>query len=335
MAQNAATYVIDGDLSTVLVVPFNKKNGCRAMNLPNRAFALLGVTVELWMSRNAFQHAGALAFYTLFSMAPLMIIVVAIAGTVLGEEAARGEIAGRIDALIGAQAAEAVQEAVRASRLGESGLLPTIFGLAVLVLGSTTVFAQLQASLNQMWDVTAKPTRSSIAVFVTTRLVSLALVVVIGFLLLTSFVISVGIAALLQFAQDWIPFQGVVIRVVDLITSLLVATVLFATVLKILPDVQLRWYDVWRGAFITALLFVVGQAVLSLYLTRTAPASVYGAAGSLVMVLLWVYYSSLILFFGASMTRATIRLRGDQLRPKANAVRVKMAMLEETEHSVA
>ena len=290
--------------------------------------SLLKDTVTLWTSRNAFQHAGALAFYTLFSMAPLVIIVVAIAGAVLGEEAARGEIAGRIGALVGPQAAEAVQEAVRRSRVGASGLLPTLFGFAALVLGSTTVFAQLQASLNQMWDVTAKPSRSSIAVFLTTRLVSLALVLVIGFLLLTSFLISVAIAALLQFAQDWVPLPAAAVRLVDLTMSLLISTVLFAMILKILPDVHLRWYDVWRGAFITALLFVVGQVVISVYLTRLAPASVYGAAGSLVMVLLWVYYSSLILFFGAALTRATIRQRGDRIIPKANAVRVKMELLE-------
>ena len=298
------------------------------------SLSLLKDAVALWTSRNAFQHAGALAFYTLFSMAPLVIIVVAIAGAVLGEEAARDEIAGRIGARIGPQAAEAVQEAVRRSRIGESGLLPTLFGFAALLLGSTTVFAQLQASLNQMWDVTAKPSRSSIAVFLTTRLVSLALVLIIGFLLLTSFLISVAIAALLQFAQDWIPLPAAAVRLVDLSMSLLIATVLFAMVLKILPDVHLRWYDVWRGAFITAALFVVGQAVISFYLTRFAPASAYGAAGSLVVVLLWVYYSSLILFFGAALTRATIWQRGDRIIPKANAVKVKLEMLEETHHDI-
>ena len=300
------------------------------MALRTRPLALLTRTVEIWSSRNAFQHAGALAFYTLFSMAPLVIIVVTIAAAVLGEEAARGEIAGQIDNLIGAQAAEAVQEAVRRSRIPESGMLPAILGFAALVFGSTTVFAQLQTSLNQFWDVVAKPSRSSIRVFLTTRLVSFGLVLIIGFLLLTSFVISVGIAAVLQFAQDWMPLPAVVVRVVDLITSLFVATVLFAMVFKILPDVHLRWYDVWRGAFITALLFVVGQAVISSYLTRMAPASAYGAAGSLVMVLLWVYYSSLILFFGAALTRATIRRRGDRIVPKSTAVRVKMEILEDS-----
>ena len=299
------------------------------MNVGQGRLALLRDTVDLWSSRNAFQHAGALAFYTLFSLAPLLIILITIAGAVLGEEAARGEIAGQIDNLIGPEAAQAVQGAVSRARLSEAGLLPTALGVAALLLGSTTVFAQLQTSLNQFWDVVAKPSRSSIVVFMTTRLASLSLVVVIGFLLLTSFVVSMSIAAVIQFAEEWIPVPSAVVAVIDIGASLLIATLLFAMIFKILPDVRLHWRDMWKGAFITALLFVGGQSLISLYLTRTAPASTYGAAGSLVMVLLWVYYSSLILFFGAALTRATIGLRGDRIIPKATAVRVKMEIQEE------
>jgi membrane protein len=144
-----------------------------------------------------------------------------------------------------------------------------------------------------------------------------------------------SIAAVIQFAEEWIPVHAVVVTVVDMMASLLIATVLFAMIFKILPDVRLRWRDMWQGAFVTALLFVGGQSVISLYLTRTAPASTYGAAGSLVMVLLWVYYSSLILFFGAAWTRARIRLRGDRIVPRNTAVRVRMEMLEERQESPA
>jgi membrane protein len=305
------------------------------MHATRRRLALLRDTIDLWLSRYAFQHAGALAFYTLFSLAPLLIILIAIASAVLGEEAARGEIAGQIDDLIGPQAAEAVQWAVRRSRVSEAGLLPTVLGIAALLFGSTTAFAQLQASLNQFWDVVAKPSRSSIVVFLTSRLISLGLVLLIGFLLLTSLVVSMSIAAVIQFAEEWIPVHAVVVTVVDMMASLLIATVLFAMIFKILPDVRLRWRDMWQGAFVTALLFVGGQSVISLYLTRTAPASTYGAAGSLVMVLLWVYYSSLILFFGAAWTRARIRLRGDRIVPRNTAVRVRMEMLEERQESPA
>ena len=301
------------------------------MNAGRRGLVLLKNTVDLWLSNDAFQHAGALAFYTLFSLAPLLIILIAITGAVFGEEAARGEISSQIGALIGSQAAEAVEGAVRRSRVGEAGLLPTVLGVAALLFGSTRVFAQMQASLNQFWTVVARPSRSGIAVFLMTRLVSLGLVLIIGFLLLTSFVISTIIAALLQFARGWIPVPPLVVAFVDLSVSLLIATLLFAMIFKVLPDVRLRWRDMWWGAFITALLFVGGQSLIAVYLTQTAPASTYGAAGSLVMVLLWVYYSSLFLFFGAALTRASIRLRGDRIVPKAMAVRVRMEILEEPE----
>jgi len=298
------------------------------MGVVRRGVAQLRAAAELWLSMGAFQHAGALAFYTLFSMAPLMVILVTITGAVFGEEAARGEIASQIDGLIGPQAARAVQEAVRQSRIDQAGLLPTVLGVAALLMGSTTVFAQLQSSLNQFWGVMARPSRSGIVVFLVTRLTSLGLVLIIGFLLLTSLLVNTAVAAILQYAQDRIPVSPVVISGVNETISLLIATVLFATIFKVLPDVYLRWADMWRGAFLTALLFVAGQVVISLYLTRAAPASTYGAAGSLVALLLWVYYSSLIILFGAALTRATIRLRGDRLVPKPSAVKVSMQIVE-------
>ena len=156
---------------------------------------------------------------------------------------------------------------------------------------------------------------------------------IIGFLLLTSFVVSTVIAAVIRFADQWIPVPALLVVAADVTVSLLIATLLFVMIFKILPDVRLRWRDVWRGAFITALLFVGGQSLISLYLTQTAPTSTYGAAGSLVMVLLWVYYSSLILFFGAALTRATIRLRGDQIIPKPTAVSVKVKIVEDREEA--
>lgn len=299
-----------------------------------RSLALLKDTVDLWISRNAFQHAGALAFYTLFSLAPLLVILIAIIGAVFGEEAARGEISALVGDLIGPQAAEAVEEAVRRSRIEEAGLLPTVLGVGVLLFGSTTVFAQMQASLNDFWGVAARPSRSGFVVFVTTRLASLGLVLIIGFLLLTSFVISTSIAAIIRFAEAWIPVPAIVVSAVDAIVSLVIATLLFAMIFKVLPDVRLRWRDMWRGAILTALLFVAGQFLISFYLTHAAPMSTYGAAGSLVMVLLWVYYSSLILFFGAALTRAAIRLRGDRIVPKPTAVRTKVEILEQEESGV-
>lgn len=299
------------------------------MDVGRSSLVLLRKTVAIWSARHAFQQAGALAFYTLFSMAPLLIILIAMMGAVFGQETARGEISGLIDDLVGPQAAEAVEEAIRRSRVDAGGLLPTVLGVAALLLGSTTVFAQMQASLNQFWDVVARPSRSGLAVFMTTRVVSLGLVLIIGFLLLTSFAISAGLAVVLRFAGEWIPIPAVAVAALDAVVSMLIATVLFAMIFKILPDVRLRWRDVWRGASLTALLFVGGQSLIMLYLTRTAPTSTYGAAGSLVMVLLWVYYSSLILFFGAALTRATIGLRGGPIVPKPTAVRVRVTIVED------
>ena len=293
------------------------------------ALALLTEAVTLWTARNAFQHAGALAFYTLFSLAPLTIILITIIGAVFGEEAARGEISAQIDDLIGGQAAEAVEEAVRRSRPAEAGLLPTIVGGVALLFGATTVFAQMQASLNQIFGVVAKPSRSGVVVFLVTRLLSLGLVVIIGFLLLTSLAITIAMTALLRFAEDWIPVPSLLVAAVDAAVSLLVAMLLFGTIFKVLPDVRLRWAQISQGALITAVLFVVGQYLISLYLTHTAPGSTYGAAGSLVVLLMWVYYSALILFFGAAITKVAIIHRGERIVPKPTAVRMQIAIVEE------
>ena len=304
-----------------------------------RALPLMQSALELWLERNAFQHAGALAFYTLFSLAPLVIIVVAIIGAVFGEEAARGQVAAGIQGMIGPQAAEAVEEAVLSSRVESAGLLPTLIGVGALLFGATTVFAQMQASLNSFWGVVARPSRSGISIFVKTRLLSLGLVLVIGFLLLTSFLMSVGIVALIRFAEAWIPVPSALMVVVDIVLSLAVATALFATTFKLLPDVVLRWRDVWKAGVITAVLFVCGQYLISLYLTTMAPASTYGAAASLVLVLMWVYYSSLILFFGTAVSKMSILQRGDEVVPKRTAVRVVMQVMEGTDdrhlHKVA
>ena len=304
-----------------------------------RALPLMQSALELWLERNAFQHAGALAFYTLFSLAPLVIIVVAIIGAVFGDEAARGQVAAGIQGMIGPQAAEAVEEAVLSSRVESAGLLPTLIGVGALLFGATTVFAQMQASLNSFWGVVARPSRSGISIFVKTRLLSLGLVLVIGFLLLTSFLMSVGIVALIRFAEAWIPVPSALMVVVDIVLSLAVATALFATTFKLLPDVVLQWRDVWKAGVITAVLFVCGQYLISLYLTTMAPASTYGAAASLVLVLMWVYYSSLILFFGTAVSKMSILQRGDEVVPKRTAVRVVMQVMEGTDdrhlHKVA
>ena len=293
-------------------------------------FQILKAAASRWLERDAFEHAAALAFCTLFSLAPLVIIVVAIVGVVFGADAASGQISVAITDLVGAQAAVAVEEAVRRSRLEEAGLIPTILGVGALIFGATTVFAQMQSALNQFWGVKAMPTRSGLLTFITVRLLSLSMVLIIGFLMLTSFVVSLSVTAVIEYAKAWVPIPGFAVVLIDLAVSLGVTTVLFGMLFKVLPDVKIEWADVWRGAFITAVLFAIGKYLISLYLTHVAPASTYGAAGSLVLILLWVYYSSLILFFGTCLTIATILQRGEEVRPKKTAVRTRM-MLEENE----
>jgi membrane protein len=286
-------------------------------------------TYELWNAKFPFQHAAAIAFYTLFSMAPLAVILVTMIGVFFGDEAARGEIAWRVEGLIGAQAADAVEEAVRRSRLENAGILPTVFGAGALLFGATAVFAQMQRSLNQFWDVASKPSQSGILLFLVTRLLSLGLVLAMGFLLLISFVMSIAITALIQYAEHWIPIPPAVLATVDVVVSVSITTLLFGTIFKVLPDVRIEWPYVWTGAALTALLFSAGQYVISWYLTTTAPGSTYGAAGSLVVVLFWVYYSSLIILFGTAFTQVYMRRHGRPIVPKLTAVRVKLEVIEE------
>lgn len=303
--------------------------GTVRVNLPTRSWRIFVQAGGMWLEKNAFVHAGSLAFYTLFSMAPVVIIAVAIAGAVLGEEAARGEIVSQLDDFIGRDAAQAIEGAVGRSRPETAGLLPTAAGLVALVVGATTVFAQLQLSLNQIWGVASKPRSSTILLLLKSRLLSLAIILAIGFVLLVSLLLNVALRAIIGYADNWIPVPPVLLSGAELLLSLVVITVLFAVIFKVLPDAVIEWRDVWSGAAITAVLFIIGRYVIAFYLTYTAPASTYGAAGSLVLVLLWVYYSSLILFFGAAVTRARVLASGRRVIPRSTAVRIREEILEE------
>ncbi|MCS2610636.1 YihY/virulence factor BrkB family protein [Halomonas dongshanensis] len=283
--------------------------------------------VSLWLERNAFSYAGSLAFYTLFSLAPTIIIAVTVIGIVLGEDAAQGQIVAQLADTIGTDAATAIEQAVSQSRIQESGLMPTLIGFGTLLIGATTVFAQMQFSLNTIWGVVAKPTSNSIFIFLKGRLLSLTVVLAIGFILLVSLVLGVALRSILASANDMVPYMSVLSAWLESLTSFGVVLLLFATIFKVLPDVELKWQDVFLGAVVTALLFTIGRNVIAVYLAYTATASTYGAAGSIVMILLWVYYSSLILLFGAAFTRSLLLRRGRPLVPRNSAVLVKQELL--------
>lgn len=283
---------------------------------------------KLWLERNAFSYAGSLAFYTLFSLAPTIIIAVTVIGVVMGEEAAHGQIVSQLQGTLGTDAAIAVEQAVAQSRIEEAGFLPTILGVGALIVGATTVFAQMQFSLNTIFGVTARPTANSAWVFIKNRLLSLTVVLAIGFILLVSLVVGVMIRSMLQATDDLLPYTGMLTASVESVISLGVVVLLFATIFKVLPDVILRWQDVFIGAVVTAILFTIGRSLIAIYLAYTATASTYGAAGSVVMILLWVYYSSLILLFGAAFTRSLLIRRGHVLVPRNSAVIVRRELVD-------
>jgi membrane protein len=279
--------------------------------------------VMRWLDCNAFSHAGSLAFYTLFSLAPIFIIAVSVTGLVLGEEAAHGQIVAQLQDVMGHEAAVAVEQAVARSRIEEAGLLPTLLGVVALLVGATSVFAQMQFSLNTIWGVAARPDRNSIVTLVKSRLLSLTVVLAIGFVLLVSLLLGVVLRAALHFTHRFVPAVAALLSGAELLVSLLAVALLFCAIFKVLPDVMLKWRDVVVGAFVTAVLFSFGRYGIAAYLAYTATASTYGAAGSVVLILLWVYYSSLILLFGAAFTKAHLLARGRTVVPRNSAVLVR------------
>ncbi len=282
-----------------------------------------------WISSHAFSYAAALAFFTLFSLAPVILVVVTIIGLVLGRRAATGELLEQLQQLLGPEAAAAVETAVANSQMDQGGLWPTLAGVAAIIIGATVVFAQMQRALNRIWDVQPKPSRSSLWIFIKARILSLTVVLAIGFMLLVSLLLSVAMRAVMKFADHWLPVPDWAMYGTEITISLVLITLLFAAIFKILPDVILSWRDVMLGAFVTTVLFIVGRTLISMYLANTATASTYGAAGSLVLLLLWVNYSSLILLYGAAFTRAHLEARGKPLRPRSTAVAVHHELIEE------
>jgi membrane protein len=284
-----------------------------------------------WNRDNAFQHSAAVSFYTLFSLAPVTIIVLGVASMVVGRDLALAQVTVQLSELVGQEAAKLIVEAVQRSQAEKDGWAGAAMGFVMLLVGATTVFGQLQESLNAIWGVRARPDRKGWVVLLARRVVSFAMVLTVGFLLLVSLVLTTALSAMLRYAEDWVGVPAPVLQAVDVVTVLGVITVLFAMVFKFMPDVVQSWRDVWRGAFVTALLFSVGRVLIAWYLGHSTVASVYGAAGSLAALLIWIYYSCAILFFGVEYTKARAELKGRPARPKATAVLVREEVVEESE----
>ena len=292
-------------------------------------YQVLRRSVDLWLESQAFVYAAALAFFTVFSIAPVVIVAVAVVGLVMGEDAAAGRIMTELEGTIGPQAAEFVQVAVQSAQVDTGGIWATVLGITLIVVGATTVFGQMQTALNAVWEVVAKPSRSGLLKLLLSRLLSLTMLLVIGFVLLVSLVLSVVVRAVIAYAEEWLPIGETLLVWADLGLSVALATLLFSAIFRILPDVVLSFRDVLLGALVTAVLFTLGRSVIALYLANSAASSAYGAAGSLVLLLMWVNYSSLILLFGAAFTRAHLEQREQPIIARRMAVRVHRRLIED------
>ncbi|AFZ14273.1 ribonuclease BN [Crinalium epipsammum PCC 9333] len=286
---------------------------------PKDIVGLFKETLKEWQEDKAARLAAALSYYTAFSIAPLLIIVIAIAALVLGQDAAQGEIVKQLKGLIGLQGAEAIQEMIKNSQKPTEGIIATVISFIILIFGATGVFAELQDSLNTIWEVAPKPGQGVKAV-VKTRFRSFAMILGIGFILLVSLVLSSVLVGVSNYFGNYLPDVVLIARIANLVISFGVITVLFAMIYRVLPDVEIAWGDVWLGAAITSLLFSIGKWGIGLYLGNSSVGSTYGAAGSFVVFLLWVNYSAQILFFGAEFTQVYANKYGSQIRPAKNAV---------------
>jgi membrane protein len=273
-----------------------------------------------WWNDNVSRLGASLSYYTLFALAPVLVIAIAIAGFIFGAEAARGEIVGQIRGLVGEEGARAVQAMLQGASKRSDGIVATVVGVVTLFLGATGVFLELQAALNGIWRVKPKPSAGIMQVL-RQRLISFGLVVGVGFLLLVSLLVSAALSALQKFLGGYLPGYAILGQALNVVVSLAVIALLFAMIYKVLPDVELAWSDVWIGGLVTAGLFSIGKLVIGLYLGTSSLGSTYGAAASVIVLLLWVYYSSQIVLLGAEFTRAYVDRCGGRPPPMAHATR--------------
>ena len=279
----------------------------------------LKTTINEWTEAEPFQLAAALSYYTLFSLAPLLLIAIGVAGFAFGREAAQNQIVETLQGMIGQDSAKTVQEMIQASNeKPKTGMISTVIGFGALLFGAGGVVGQLQTSLNKIWEVTPKPGQG-IWGFLRQRFFSFAMVLAIGFLLLVSLVVTAVLSSFTGMLSSLSGDATLVAHAVDILVSFGFVTLLFALIYKYVPDVEIEWRDVWVGAALTAILFTIGKYLIGLYIGTSGVSSTFGAAGSLITILVWVYYSSLIFFLGAEFTRVYATQYGSGVAPAENA----------------
>jgi membrane protein len=280
---------------------------------------LFKLAYQGWQEDYASRLSAALAYYTIFSLAPLLVIVIAITGIIWDAGAVRTQILSQVQSLVGAQGADFVASLITNTGSPGEDILALILGIITLLFGALGVFNELHNSLNIIWNVNVEKPKGfwqSLKKVIIDRLLSFTMILGIGFLLLVSLVITAGLSATQKTIGNAFPIPELVLQIVNLVISIGVITVLFALLFKFLPDIKIGWRDVWMGAFVTSLLFSLGKTVIGIYLGNSAVASTFGAAGSLILLLLWIYYSAQILFFGAEFTQVYANEYGSKMLPE-------------------
>jgi membrane protein len=289
-------------------------------------FGIIKESVQDFLEDDCMDSAAALSYYTIFSLPAILVLILMLVGTVMNRSDVRGGFEGQLQALMGPSAGEQIRTIIRqAEQKPHNGAIPTLLGIAGLLFGATGAFGQLQKTLNRAWDVEPDPSQGGIKNFLTKRLFSFGMILVVAFFLLVSLVISAALTGLGSRLGGFLPagLSGPLLEVLNTLVSLGVITLLFAAIFKVMPDARITWRSVWMGAAVTAVLFVVGKFLIGFYLGKSNPGQAYGAAGSLAVLLLWIYYSSLILLFGAEFTETWAKRRGEGLEPEPGAVRVR------------
>lgn len=303
------------------------------MHIPTKTtWQLTKETVTKFANDRPLDYAAIIGFYTIFSLPAVLIITIRIAGAAFGQEAVQGEVVKQIGGIVGQNSAMQIQSIIENASQSPSTTIGTLVGVATMIFSATTVFVALQDSINAMWEVKAKPEKAWVKLIVD-RVLSLALVVSLGFLLLVSLSVDVFLGIISNFLKE--QFSGIAVyfmTVANALLSLLISIVIFAVIFKVLPDAKTRWYNVWVGATVTAVLFVLGKYVLNIYFSHDPLADTYGAAGSLVLILVWVYYTSIIFLLGAEFTQVFSQEHDKGIIPEDHAVKVEVQEIETDEH---
>lgn len=276
-------------------------------------------TYTEWSDSPASKDSASLAYYAIFSIPGLLIIIIWIAGNFFGEEAIRGEISNQINNMMGQDAAKSVEEMIASALIDKKNIFMKIVGIFSLVFGATTIFFQLQKSLNDLWDVQAAP-RKALVKFLLDRANSLGMILVIGFLLMITMVLSSAISLMNNFIAAQLGMETyILMELVNYVIGFGLVIVVFAFMFKILPDVEISWKSVWSGALLTALLFTVGKFLLGLYFSELKPTSAFGKAGTVILIMMWINYSCMLIFFGAEFTKVYSRKKGYKIKPSKHA----------------